>query len=197
MNSDDLVLLAYSLSNALRLTSYAPQIWRVARDRGGAQAISCLSWSLWIAANAATALYAWTQLHDLMLTVVNAGNALCCAAVVLLTLGKRAALARVATAALPPKPFPKETAMSSKNCCSIFSNSTAVATLAVSIAAALAAGLVMAVQSEPDAAPAATVSTPQPTLPVQEPSPRRDAGVDWSRVEHAPTIAGDSIAAYE
>jgi hypothetical protein len=92
MSNDDLIVLAYALSNALRLASYAPQILRVARDRCGAQAISCLSWNLWIAANAATAVYAWTQLHDLLLTVVNAGNALCCAAIVLMTLVKRSAL---------------------------------------------------------------------------------------------------------
>lgn len=92
MTSDDLVVLAYGLSNALRLASYGPQIWRVARDRAGAQAISCLSWNLWTAANATTALYAWTQLHDLPLAAVNAGNALACVAVVLITLAKRAAL---------------------------------------------------------------------------------------------------------
>jgi hypothetical protein len=92
MNADDFVILAYGATNALRLASYAPQIWRVARDRCGAQAISCLSWNLWIAANATTALYAWTQLHDIVLTVVNAGNALCCIAVVAITLAKRAAL---------------------------------------------------------------------------------------------------------
>jgi len=94
MTSDDLVVLAYGLCNTLRLASYAPQIWRVARDRQGAQAISCLSWNLWVAANATTALYAWTQLHDLPLAAVNAGNALACAAVVLITLAKRAALRR-------------------------------------------------------------------------------------------------------
>jgi hypothetical protein len=94
MTSDDLVVLAYGLCNTLRLASYAPQIWRVAHDRQGAQAISCLSWNLWVAANATTALYAWTQLRDLPLATVNAGNALACAVVVLITLGKRAALRR-------------------------------------------------------------------------------------------------------
>lgn len=94
MTSDDLIVAAYGLTNALRLASYAPQIWRVARDRAGAQAISCLSWNLWTAANGTTALYAWTRLHDMPLALVNAGNALCCATVVLLTLTRRAALRR-------------------------------------------------------------------------------------------------------
>jgi hypothetical protein len=89
---DDFVAWAYGLTNALRVASYAPQIWRVARDRHGAQAISCLSWNLWTAANATTALYAWTRLDDVALTLVNAANALCCTAVVLITLVKRARL---------------------------------------------------------------------------------------------------------
>ncbi len=92
MNADDAIVIAYSISNALRVLSYAPQLWSVARDRGGAQAISCLSWNLWTAANATTALYAWTQWRDPVLTLVNAANALCCAAIVLMTLAKRAAL---------------------------------------------------------------------------------------------------------
>ena len=96
MSVDDLVAWAYGLTNALRLASYAPQIWCVARDRGGAEAISCLSWNLWIAANATTALYAGVRLHDVPLAVVNAGNALCCLAVVLITLSKRARLRRLA-----------------------------------------------------------------------------------------------------
>lgn len=98
MNGNDLIALAFALTNALRLLSYAPQIWRVAHDRGGAQAISCLTWNLWIAANVSTALYAWTHLHDLMLTLINAGNAACCASVVLITLAKRTSHARAATA---------------------------------------------------------------------------------------------------
>lgn len=94
MSNDDFVVLAYGATNALRLASYAPQILRVARDRDGAQAISCLSWNLWTAANATTALYAWTQLQDIALTLVNAANALCCVAVVAITLAKRGALQR-------------------------------------------------------------------------------------------------------
>ncbi len=107
MSADDLIVIAYSASNALRVASYAPQLWCVAHDRGGAQAISCLSWNLWIAANATTALYAWTQLHDPLLTVVNAGNAACCAAVVLITLAKRSAHARAAMAPSPPQAQPE------------------------------------------------------------------------------------------
>jgi hypothetical protein len=100
---NDLIVAAYGLCNALRLLSYAPQIWRVAQARDGAQAISCLSWNLWVLANGTTALYSWTQLHDVPLTVVNTGNALCCAAVVVITLSKRAACRQ----ALHPPPVQK------------------------------------------------------------------------------------------
>ncbi len=130
MNADTLILLAYAASNALRLASYAPQIWRVARDRSGAQAISCLTWNLWIVANATTALYAWTQLHDLALTVINAGNALCCAAVVLITLGKRAALHPDRKEVVPMSSSPHRESIVSKR---------AAGPLAVCLGAALAA----------------------------------------------------------
>ena len=100
MTSHDLIVFAFGLSNSLRLASYLPQIWRVARDRQGAQAISCLTWNLWVVANASTALYAWELLHDLPLALMHVGNALCCACVVALTCCKRAAW----RAALPPRP---------------------------------------------------------------------------------------------
>lgn len=192
MNADTLILLAYAASNALRLASYAPQIWRVARDHSGAQAISCLTWNLWIVANATTALYAWTHLHDLALTVTNAGNALCCAAVVLITLGKRAALnPDLQEATMKPTP----------NCCSIFSK-RAAAPLAVGLCAALTAALVMTLQGALDAAHAPSLvspgasDAPTPTVRV-EPPPALDGGIDWQRVEVAPAVAGASIAAYE
>jgi hypothetical protein len=100
--TEELVTWAYGLTNALRVASYAPQIWRVARDREGAQAISCLSWNLWVAANATTALYAGVRLHDAALVVINAANALCCLSVVLITLVKRRRWQRrLASAARP------------------------------------------------------------------------------------------------
>jgi hypothetical protein len=104
MNGNDLVLLVFGVSNFLRLLSYLPQMWRVARDRHGAQAISCLTWNLWIAANASTALYAWTHLHDLPLAAMHTGNAICCSCVVALTVFKRSALRGGVT---PPPPLPE------------------------------------------------------------------------------------------
>jgi hypothetical protein len=49
----------------LRIVSYLPQIYRVARDTRGASCISYLTWMLWTAANASTSFYAFANLGDL------------------------------------------------------------------------------------------------------------------------------------
>lgn len=82
-------LLAYTLCNALRVFSYVPQIVRIARDQEGARAISLATWWLWIAANASTVLYAWINLSDVPLAILNAFNVLACLIVVGLTIWKR------------------------------------------------------------------------------------------------------------
>jgi hypothetical protein len=201
MNSDNLVVLAYGLSNALRLASYVPQLWRVARDRGGAQAISCLSWNLWTAANATTALYAGTQLHDLALTVVNAGNALCCIAVVLITLFKRAALRRPGA---PAPSHPKEPLMhhdlDSRRADPPPSRGWSHAAM---YATAVAAVGVLALALALDSARDQTAALPEPVRSAENapasppPEPALDAGVDWARVVRAPDAAPAAVAAYE
>jgi hypothetical protein len=66
-----------------------PQIVAVARDQNGATAISYSCWSIWIGANATTALYAWAKVGDAMLALISGFNALCCAAVLLLAIQRR------------------------------------------------------------------------------------------------------------
>jgi hypothetical protein len=91
VQSTELIAAAFGIFNALRLVSYLPQIVAVARDRHGAVAISLLTWSIWIGANGSAALYAWINVGDIALALVNAFNAACCLAVFALAARKRLA----------------------------------------------------------------------------------------------------------
>jgi len=86
----DYLALSFGVLNLLRLVSYLPQIAAVARDGNGATAISFSCWSIWIGANASTALYAWVKVGDVALATMSMFNAVCCAIVLALAMYKRA-----------------------------------------------------------------------------------------------------------
>ena len=89
MTIADFSFWLFTVSNGLRIVSYLPQIYRVAVDPHGASAIAYSTWFLWTDASVASALYAPCNVSDPLLASINAMNALCCLAVILLTAYKR------------------------------------------------------------------------------------------------------------
>jgi hypothetical protein len=94
METSSLAFALFAAFSGLRVFSYLPQIRRVAHDPNGASAISYATWSLWTGANLATALYAFADLGDIYLAGVSMVYAVCCAAVIVLTIAKRHGVAR-------------------------------------------------------------------------------------------------------
>ena len=84
-----LLIAIYLATNGLRVLSYVPQIVRVYKDKGGAQAISIGTWSFWTFSNLTTASYAFAILQDAFLFIVFAGNTGCCGLLVVMVLAKR------------------------------------------------------------------------------------------------------------
>ena len=85
----DIAYEVFTVFNALRLVSYLPQIYKIARDTNGAATISYSTWILWTAANGSTAIYSFTNLGDITLAWTNGLNALCCIVVITLTAFKK------------------------------------------------------------------------------------------------------------
>lgn len=89
MDFSYITFLLFAAFSSLRMFSYLPQIYTVAKDNNGASAISYSTWGLWIGANATTALYAIYNLKDIYLASVSVVYAACCLSVILLTIVKR------------------------------------------------------------------------------------------------------------
>jgi hypothetical protein len=89
MKFTDLAYYLFTFFNALRLISYLPQIYKIARDNNGASVISYSTWLLWTAANGSTAVYSLSNLGDVTLALTNGFNAVCCVMVVALTAYKQ------------------------------------------------------------------------------------------------------------
>jgi hypothetical protein len=98
--------LLFAGFSSLRMVSYLPQIYRVAIDRNGASAVSYSTWGLWVCANATTALYAFNNLNEPYLGWVSVVYAVCCTAVIGLTMAKRRRYraGRVEGEAFAPRP---------------------------------------------------------------------------------------------
>lgn len=84
-----IALSAFTLINALRIFAYLPQIRKVARDTGGAAAVSTVTWGLFLLSHLTTVVYAVACIGDWLMAMLFFGNAVACAAIVGLTLVKR------------------------------------------------------------------------------------------------------------
>ena len=85
----DITLGVFMLCNSLRVVAYVPQITKAARDQSGAEAISFLTWGLFLFSNASAIAYAVVNNEDWMMACVFLGNAAGCAAILLIGAWKR------------------------------------------------------------------------------------------------------------
>jgi hypothetical protein len=90
MTSAEIALAAFALCNSVRVFAYVPQIVAVARDPGGASAISYTTWGLFAVSHLSTVAYALLVVEDWRMAAVFIANTLCCLVIVGLTAWKRA-----------------------------------------------------------------------------------------------------------
>ena len=89
MTLADITLGLFMLCNSLRMVAYVPQITKAARDRSGAEAISFVTWGLFLFSNASAIAYALVNNEDWTMACVFLGNAAGCAAILLVGAWKR------------------------------------------------------------------------------------------------------------
>src|SRR5438034_10501891 len=89
MTVADITLTAFTVFNSARVVAYVPQITKAATDRGGAQAISFTTWSIFLVSNASAVAYALVNKDDWAMAAVFLGNAVGCAAIILIGAWKR------------------------------------------------------------------------------------------------------------
>ena len=94
MPLEDLTLMLFGACNGLRILAYIPQIRKAAMDKNGASAISYTTWALFLIAHVSTVAYALINRSDWGLAVCFAGNALCCAAILVVAFVNRRRHAR-------------------------------------------------------------------------------------------------------
>ena len=93
MTLADYSMTAFAVLNGGRIVAYMPQIMCVYRDRNGAEAVSLMTWAMFMAANLATVSYSLTVSSDVVVASVFALNAVCCFAITCLVAWRRVAVA--------------------------------------------------------------------------------------------------------
>jgi hypothetical protein len=89
MTLEHIALLAFTACNCARVFAYLPQMLTAFAAQDGCRSTSCMTWSMFIFANASTTLHAAVNLHDTWMTAIFAGNTLCCVVIVGTILAKR------------------------------------------------------------------------------------------------------------
>ncbi len=89
MTPADVTLVVFTLCNSLRVLAYLPQISRAAKDSRGAEAISFLTWSLFLFSNISAVAYALVNARDWTMAAMFTGNAVGCALILLVAAWKR------------------------------------------------------------------------------------------------------------
>lgn len=90
MTSADITLAVFTLCNSLRVLAYLPQIAKAATDRNGVEAVSFATWGLFLFSNVSAIAYALVNKGDWVLAAMFLGNAVGCAAILLVGAWKRA-----------------------------------------------------------------------------------------------------------
>jgi hypothetical protein len=97
MTPAEMALTAFAVCNSLRVFAYVPQIVAVARDRGGASAISYSTWGLFAVSHLSTIAYSVLNVEDLRMAAVFGANFACCILILGLTACKRSQQAQAAS----------------------------------------------------------------------------------------------------
>ena len=90
MTVADITLAAFTLCNSARVVAYVPQITKAATGADGAQAISFTTWALFLVSNSSAVAYALVNKDDWAMAIMFTGNAIGCAAILLIGAWKRA-----------------------------------------------------------------------------------------------------------
>ena len=91
MTLPEITVALFAACNSLRIGAYFPQMLKAATDKNGASSISLTTWFLFLVSNLSTAAYALVNRSDWALAACFACNALCSAAILVITIANAAA----------------------------------------------------------------------------------------------------------
>jgi uncharacterized protein with PQ loop repeat len=89
VTAPEVALVLFTAMNTVRVLAYVPQILRVVRDGGRAEAISCTTWVMFALSHLSTVAYAILALGDLRMAAIFAANVLACLLILGITAYKR------------------------------------------------------------------------------------------------------------